>query len=73
MCYRVMGIKKGKCCHDHWVLYTSNESLNTTSKSNDVLIQWLTEHNKKKILKTKKKQNKLYIVLAQKQMHRSMK
>ena len=34
---RVMGIKEGMCCDEHWVLYTTNESLNTTSKTNDVL------------------------------------
>ena len=34
---RVMGIKEGTCCDEHWVLYATNESLNTTSKTNDVL------------------------------------
>ena len=33
----VMGIKEGTCCDEHWVLYAANESLNTTSKTNDVL------------------------------------
>ena len=33
----VMGIKEGTCCDEHWVLYATNESLNTTSKTNDVL------------------------------------
>ena len=32
---RVMGIKEGTCGDEHWVLYTTNESLNTTSKTND--------------------------------------
>ena len=31
-----MGIKKGTCCDEHWVLHTTNESLNTTSKTNVV-------------------------------------
>jgi len=30
-------IKEGTCCDEHWVLYATNESLNTTSKTNDVL------------------------------------
>ena len=34
---RGMGIKEGMCGDEHWVLYTTNESLNTTSKTNDVL------------------------------------
>ena len=34
---RVMGIKEGTCGDEHWVLYTTNESLNTTSKTNDAL------------------------------------
>ena len=33
----LMGIKECKCWDEHWVLYTTNESLNTTSKTNDVL------------------------------------
>lgn len=34
---RVMGIKEGTCGDEHWVLHTTNESLNTSSKTNDVL------------------------------------
>lgn len=31
---------------EHWGLHVTNESLNTTLKTNDVfIIQWLTEHN----------------------------
>ena len=33
----VMGIKEGTCGDEHWVLYATNESLNTASKTNDVL------------------------------------
>ena len=33
----VMGIKEGTYCMVHWVLYTSNESWNITSKTRDVL------------------------------------
>ena len=33
----MMGIKEGACCDEHWVLYATNESLNTTSKTNDAL------------------------------------
>ena len=33
----VMGSKEGTCCMEHWVLYTNNESWNTTSKTNDIL------------------------------------
>jgi len=32
-----MGIEKGTCCDEHRVLYTTNESLNTTPNTNDVL------------------------------------
>ena len=34
---RVMDIKEGTCCDEYWVLYITNESLNTASKTNDVL------------------------------------
>ena len=33
----VMGIKEGTYCMVHWVLYTTNESWNFTSKTRDVL------------------------------------
>jgi len=33
-----MGIKEGMCCDKHWVLYATNESLSTASKTNDVLL-----------------------------------
>ena len=33
----MMGIKEGTCGDEQWVLYTTNESLNTTSKTNDVI------------------------------------
>ena len=33
----VMGIKEGTCCDEHWVLYLTIVSLNTTSKTNDIL------------------------------------
>ena len=33
----VMGIKEGTCGDEHWVLYATNESLNSASKTNDVL------------------------------------
>ena len=32
-----MGSKEGTYCMEHWVLYTSNESWNFTSKTRDVL------------------------------------
>lgn len=34
---RVLGIEEGICGDEHWVLYITNESLNTASKINDVL------------------------------------
>ena len=34
---RVIVIKEDMCCDEHWMLNTANESLNTTSKTNDVL------------------------------------
>ena len=34
---QVMGIKEGTCGDEHWVLYTTSELLNITSKNNDVL------------------------------------
>ena len=33
---QVMGIKKGTC-DEHWVLYVSDESLNSTTETNIVL------------------------------------
>lgn len=51
--HRVMGIKEGTFCDKHWVLYSTNESLNSTSTTNDVLYSGqLTEHNEKKSEKT---------------------
>ena len=38
--------KEGMCWDEHWVLYPTNESLNTITKTYDVIC-WLTEHNKK--------------------------
>ena len=29
---RLMSIEEGMCCDEHWVLYATNESLNTTQK-----------------------------------------
>ena len=34
----VMGIKEGTYCMEHWVLYANNESWNTITKTNDVLV-----------------------------------
>ena len=34
---QVMGSKEGTYCMVHWVLYTNNESWNSTSKTHDVL------------------------------------
>ena len=33
----VMGIKKGIWCNEHWVLYATDESLNSTSVTNNTL------------------------------------
>lgn len=32
-----MGIKEVLCGDEHWVFYATNESFNTTSKTNEVL------------------------------------
>ena len=32
-----MGIKEGMGCDKHWVLYATDEFLNSTSETNDVL------------------------------------
>ena len=34
---QVMGIKEGTCGDEHWVLYATDELLNSTSETNDVL------------------------------------
>lgn len=34
---QMMGIKEGTCGDEPWVLYVTNGSLNTTSKTNDEL------------------------------------
>ena len=31
---RVMGMKEGMWCNEHWVLYATDESLNYTSETN---------------------------------------
>ena len=33
----VMGIKEGTCCVEHWVLYVSGYSLNSTPETNIIL------------------------------------
>ena len=33
----VMGIKEGTCWDEHWVLYVSDESLNSTPETNTIL------------------------------------
>ena len=33
----VLGIKAGTCWDEHWVLYATNKSLTTTTKTYDVL------------------------------------
>lgn len=33
----VMGIEEGNCCDEHWVLYVSGESLDSTPKTSIVL------------------------------------
>ena len=38
-----MGIKEGTCCDEHWVLYVSDESLNSTPEANIALM--LTDKN----------------------------
>ena len=48
----VMGIKEGRYCMVHWVLYATNESWNFTSKTRNVL--YGDQHNIiKKLLKKK--------------------
>jgi len=32
-----MGIKEGTWCDEHWVLYVSDESLNSTPETNIIL------------------------------------
>ena len=34
---QVMGTEKATCCDDHWVLYVSDESLNSTPETNITL------------------------------------
>ena len=33
----MMDIKEGTCCDEHWVLYVSDEFLNSTSETNITL------------------------------------
>ena len=35
--YLVVGIKEGPCCIEHWVLYVSDESLNSNPETNITL------------------------------------
>ena len=39
----VMGIKEGMWCHEHWVLYATDESLNSTHETNNILYVYETE------------------------------
>lgn len=34
---RVMGIKEGRCFNEHWVLHATNESLNPTPKTDNIV------------------------------------
>ena len=47
-----MGSKKGICFDEHWVLYVSNESLNSTPQTNITCM--LTNWNLNKNLEKKK-------------------
>ena len=54
-----MGLKEGTYCDEYWVLYVSDESLNSTPKTNITLYaNWSLRKNLKKENKTKKKQTK---------------
>ena len=46
-----MGIKEDTCCDEHWVLYVSDQSLNSTPESNITL---LTNWNLNKSLEKNK-------------------
>ena len=41
-----MGIKEGICCDEHWMLYVSDESVNSTPETNIVL--YTNQENKNK-------------------------
>lgn len=41
----MMGIKKGTCCDEHWVLNASDESLNSTSETNVILYKYKLNKN----------------------------
>ena len=41
----VMGIKGGTCCDEHWVLYVSDKSLNSTTETNTTLYVNYPEFN----------------------------
>ena len=45
----VKGVKKGRYCMEHWLLYANSESWDTTSKVNDV------RYGDYRIVKKKKK------------------
>ena len=51
-----MGIKECTCYSAHWVLYISDESLNSTSETNIEYSMW-TNQNLNKNLKRKKSKN----------------
>ena len=50
----VMGIKEGTCYDEPWVLYVSNESLNSTPETNITLCVKQLEFKLKKISKHEK-------------------
>ena len=54
----MMGIKEGTCCDENWVLYVSDESLNSTSETNTILYVTV---NLNKILERKKRKEKKHL------------
>ena len=36
----VTGIKEGTWCDEHWVFYATEESLNSTSETNNTFYRW---------------------------------
>ena len=57
-----MGIEEGTCWEEHWVLYVSNESQDSTPKTKSTLYTlYVCQLDNKLYLKKKEKKNKVLL------------
>ena len=66
----VMGIKEGTCCDEHWMLYISDESLNSNPETNTTLYVNQLEFKNLKQMNKKQKQRKYAIGIDRQRTYR---